>query len=559
MSHITRDVRSDEIREELQHLLSSRDFDASDRNRHFLSYIVEETLSGRGDRIKAYSIATSVFGRSADFDPQVDSIVRIEAGRLRRALERYYLVAKRPNGIRIEIPRGTYVPTFAASEQMTAAAGGIRLAHDAASSRKRRSILVKPFEQEDDQPLPACFTRGLTRLMIVGLTRFTDLYVFGDETAQCHDRANAQKAAIVEDVRFDLLLTGGIAMSSDGFTLDVLLSDAQTGRCIWGQTYERHLRPGDIIAMRDEAVNAAVCSMAQLYGVLFGERAREIEGKPPEIMSSYESVIRFYQYWREHDQKLIQSVRDGLERAIECEPHYAEAYACLAQVYVDWVRFQIDGGATDIMLRRRALDLAQRGVELAPHSSRTHHALALVLWFGGDAAAGLAELRAGRALNPNDTHIMADLGFRLAVSAQWEEAVPLLVEAFERNPAQPAMDRLGLALYHYMHGRYRETLTEMRRAGGANMLYTHILVACASAQLGLASEANAAVRAILGIRADYGGHVEDDFRARNVHPDIVAAILEGLRLAGLPGVAAATPRLPEQIPEVAACPQVVLT
>ncbi len=63
------------IRSELQRILSSPEFDASDRNRRFLEYVVEETLAGRDDRIKAYSIATSVFGRGENFDPQQDAIV----------------------------------------------------------------------------------------------------------------------------------------------------------------------------------------------------------------------------------------------------------------------------------------------------------------------------------------------------------------------------------------------------------------------------------------------------------------------------------------------------
>ena len=101
-----------EIRDCVQCILASTDFDTSERNRRFLSYVVEETLAGRPERIKAYSIATSVFGRDERFDPQVDSIVRIEAGRLRRSLERYYLTSGGNDSIRITIPRGSYVPKF---------------------------------------------------------------------------------------------------------------------------------------------------------------------------------------------------------------------------------------------------------------------------------------------------------------------------------------------------------------------------------------------------------------------------------------------------------------
>ena len=100
------------IRAQLGHILASRAFDASRRNRAFLRFIVEETLAGHADRIKAYTIATSVLGRDEAFDPQSDPIVRIEASRLRRSLERYYLLAGQEDPIRIDIPKWGYVPSF---------------------------------------------------------------------------------------------------------------------------------------------------------------------------------------------------------------------------------------------------------------------------------------------------------------------------------------------------------------------------------------------------------------------------------------------------------------
>lgn len=75
----------EEVREHLRALLARKEFTVSERNRRFLSYVVGETLDGRADRIKAYNIALAAFGRGEDFDPLNDPIVRIEAGRLRRA------------------------------------------------------------------------------------------------------------------------------------------------------------------------------------------------------------------------------------------------------------------------------------------------------------------------------------------------------------------------------------------------------------------------------------------------------------------------------------------
>ena len=176
-----------EIRAELERILASPDFQASARNRRFLSYVVEETLLGRGERIKAYSIATSVFDRPDDFDPLQDSIVRIEAARLRRAIERFYLLAGDLLGARITIPKGTYVPEFSRPQSPAQASPLIEQKAPPAIEPLQDygpRILVELFEQEGD--LASCPTIGrtLTRQVISALTRFTDLFVYGPATAE---------------------------------------------------------------------------------------------------------------------------------------------------------------------------------------------------------------------------------------------------------------------------------------------------------------------------------------------------------------------------------------
>lgn len=75
-------------------------------------YEIEAERSGRGSQIKAYTIAIEALGRDEGVDPQANPIVRVEAGRLRRALENYYAGPGINAGIVIKIPRGRYVPTF---------------------------------------------------------------------------------------------------------------------------------------------------------------------------------------------------------------------------------------------------------------------------------------------------------------------------------------------------------------------------------------------------------------------------------------------------------------
>jgi hypothetical protein len=103
---------ADLVKSALERLLSGGKLKLSERNRRFLSFVVLEALAGRGERIKAYTIAVDVFGRGSDFDPTHDPIVRIEATRLRSALSAYYEHMEPDEQVRILIPPGAYVPHF---------------------------------------------------------------------------------------------------------------------------------------------------------------------------------------------------------------------------------------------------------------------------------------------------------------------------------------------------------------------------------------------------------------------------------------------------------------
>lgn len=102
----------DQVRAQLERIASSSGFAGAERLTQFLRYIVEEALGGRGDRLKGRIIAREVFGRGADFDPQNDAIVRVEAGRLRSRLQEFYATVGRQDPVRIDIPKGGYAPTL---------------------------------------------------------------------------------------------------------------------------------------------------------------------------------------------------------------------------------------------------------------------------------------------------------------------------------------------------------------------------------------------------------------------------------------------------------------
>ena len=84
------------VRQQLAKVLASPEFQRAPLLCGLLRFIVEKTLAGHAHEIKGYNVATQVLGKNADFDADKDPIVRILAGRLRRALERYYSTQGKP-------------------------------------------------------------------------------------------------------------------------------------------------------------------------------------------------------------------------------------------------------------------------------------------------------------------------------------------------------------------------------------------------------------------------------------------------------------------------------
>ncbi|WP_026381489.1 hypothetical protein [Afifella pfennigii] len=102
----------EDILAELDRLLAAAEFEASERRRRFLRFVVEESLAGRAGALKGFAIALKVFGRDETFDAQADPVVRIEARRLRRDLDSYYMGEGARDAVRISIPKGGYAPRF---------------------------------------------------------------------------------------------------------------------------------------------------------------------------------------------------------------------------------------------------------------------------------------------------------------------------------------------------------------------------------------------------------------------------------------------------------------
>ena len=96
---------TDGIRAELQKILASSGFAHAERRSRFLRFTIESVLAGHADQIKEYLVGVEVFDREASYNPQIDPIVRVEAGRVRSKLKEYYEIEGQRDPVVIEFPK----------------------------------------------------------------------------------------------------------------------------------------------------------------------------------------------------------------------------------------------------------------------------------------------------------------------------------------------------------------------------------------------------------------------------------------------------------------------
>ena len=235
------------MNEQLERMVADPALAVSARDRSFLRYVVGETLAGRGERIKAYSIATEVFGRSRDFDAQNDPVVRVEAGRLRRALELYYLLAGRDDPVLIDMPKGGYKPIFrrrseARAPGATPRSGQLDMSGHGKSALlqggSRLSIVVLPFANLNADPEQDYFAEALVTDLTTDLSRITGSFVISRNTAFTYKGKRIRAEELGRELDVSFMIEGSVRREYHSVRVNVQLVDTRTGGEVWAQRFD---------------------------------------------------------------------------------------------------------------------------------------------------------------------------------------------------------------------------------------------------------------------------------------------------------------------------------
>lgn len=466
------DVATPEIiRAELDRVVKSTEFNKSRRLQRFLTFVVEETLAGRGPALKEYTIAVEVFERDSSYDSQTNALVRVEASRLRSKLEKFNAIDGRDDPLHINLPVGSYVPTFAsvagrvspnnerrgsaisqhlisartavAAVAAFAAVGFFTLTFIVLTDRRQAIespspviekslpyvIAVLPLRNLSGNPDEDYLSDGMTDAIITSLAKQPSVRVISFTSTKVFKEATRPIAEIARELNVSHVVEGAILRSGARVRITAQLVEARTGRHVWAESYEREM--ANILTMQDDVSRRIGTSLSENVSVGAAAGANKPAPVDPE---AYEAYLKG-RYFRN------ETTEDGLRRgityfknAIEKAPKYAAAYSGMAACYC-----LLGGHGLELVDPREGMPAAKEAVlqslKLDDSLAEAHAFLGIIrLKYEWDWPGAEEAFRRAIRLNPSYAQARVFYSFFLEAMNRQEEAIREAKEARALDP-----------------------------------------------------------------------------------------------------------------------------
>jgi len=514
------------VRAHVERILASEDFDASPRSRAFLRYIVEEALAGRGADVTQSAIATRVFQRGEDFDATLDPIVRIQAGRLRRSLERYYLLAGKHDGVRIELPRGTYVPGFSSVARGDSAPAPEAPPRVAAApvlvEDDWPSLVVRGFESAEPGPESEAAAARVTEELILETGRYRDVKTVLQRELDPLDAARGER------VRF--ALGGRLRRLPDGLRVTATLVDRATGEQLWGDEYRIAPGPGRGRCGPEEVARVIAARVAAEEGLLVQRLAAERRKRRGAPVTPYGAILLSYEFLLANDAAIFPAALQALRQAVQMEPDCGIAWTRLARLSTANHAFEVSDLETPL---EDAITHAHHGVRLDPASRRARSVLASALLVKGELEAARSEVEQALRLSPDSLCYQEMIGLQLALLGDGERGTALIQSARARNPHCLPHGSFGLWFDYLRRGEYGAAYQAALEYRDPLFFWRSVMRACCLGHLGRREEAEAEVAELLRRRPSFEARGRVLIGHYVKLPEVMSRVVDGLAKAGL--------------------------
>jgi TolB-like protein len=500
-----------EIVAQLDRILSSSQISGSGVLSDFLTFIVHEAIDGRGDDLKEYTIGINALRREVDFNPQIDSIVRIHAGRLRRAVKEYYYEVGSNDPIVISIPKGSYQPSFErrTSESIRALAdsedrengnhkqkepreqpevtnGHQRNGHAPESDpQKKATVVVLPFRCIGVDETLSNFCKGTSEYLSTALTSFSDFRVMSYQHASYVASQLTDIRQLGATLHARYVITGSTQLLKPMARVCVQLTDSGTGDQLWAQTIDCSYPADTLVKFQEEIVDKTLAGITGVNGAISRHELTVVQNHLAETNISY----WFTRYSNSFDEKTMSMARRYYEGLLKKDPNNPQVLGFLSEILSGESLLP----STKDKSLEKAIAYAKLAIKLDPSSQQGYQALAITFLLQRKREECAQILKQGLAVNPKSTDFQGGMGALLIFAGEFDLGATLVSKAIELSPNLPWWQIFSLSYYHYQRGEYQETLYLINRMQ-IDIIWIPIIKAACHAQLGKVEEARAVLR-----------------------------------------------------------------
>jgi serine/threonine protein kinase/Tfp pilus assembly protein PilF len=307
---------------------------------------------------------------------------------------------------------------------------------------KIRSLAVLPLANLSKDPEQEYFVEGMADELITELAQISGLRVISRTSTMRYLHNPKPLPEIAKELKVDAVVEGSVERSGDQVRITAQLINAQTDTHLWAHSYQRDLR--DVLSMQDEVARAIA---GEIEVQLTPREKAQFDRSRPVNPAAHEAYLKGLYHWNFHTGAELQKAITEYERAIQIDPDYALAYLGLADVY-NVLPFNGDADPSVVAPKAKAAIL--KAVELDPHLSQAHGAMAIVLSrYDWDRTAAEREFKLAIELTPNDSWAPALYAELLSLEGRHAEALAQASRALVLDPiSAPVGLQYGRALLY---------------------------------------------------------------------------------------------------------------
>lgn len=517
------------ILEQVKKICSTDDFKPKSLLCRFLMFIIEETLAGRGDQLKGYTIGVGVLGKSENFDPEQDSLVRIHAGRLRRSLDLYYLREGKDDSIRIYIPKGSYQPQFLQNKASDSEENdsGQENANSSSFSTEP-SVAILPFNNLTGDPTKDYIAQGFSEDLSVELTKYDDLRVIN-----CWYRP--EKDSVIKTVFYDelgvrFLVDGSILGVENELRILVKLLDTLSGDQIWAEKYVKKFSLTNLLAIEDDITDLIAKTIGSEVGVIFHHMSQESGRMKPEKLSVFDAILSFYHYEANISSANALQTVEKLKAALQEDPTSGIIHAMLASLMGNAYALDFPDNDKSFALM---VDLAEKAIALEPDNHIVRIIFLFKCFLVDDKDRFFQEVEKCLQMKIASPGKLGIVGFHASLFGDWERGKSILDKAMNQNIGYPKYFHGARCLYHYRASRFEDALAEANKYNVPGLFWGPMLRVACLGQLGDHSEAVLQKEQLTTLKPDFEEKATYLISRFVKQEELVEMIIDGLLKAGM--------------------------